>query len=236
MIPLLLWESEPEKEPIKKGFWTPNGPKFRIGRHEIAAEFQLSGYRGYQELTAFPFSHQRRGQRWAKDFRGLIEHSGYILGARQDFKSRFDMRRDFGQVSPAQFHEIASRRCLAPESIVSACFPKPYQFADTRFQRQKSACRVQVSLRCRFQDTQAAISQRFFKDFFPKAIQTASQLRTSGRKERYVWTTGSWLLYEFLEQAFRKIARPWRKRSPKAILHAACASLHLADRADDSFS
>src|SRR4029077_774450 len=50
-----------------------------------------------------------------KDFRVLIEHSGYILWARQNFKSRLDMRRDFGQVSPAQFHEIASRRSLAPE-------------------------------------------------------------------------------------------------------------------------
>src|ERR1700731_1696731 len=68
-----------------------------------------------------------------------------------------------------------------------------------------SVKRALVGFKCHldagFQDTQAAISQRFFKDFFPKAIQAASQLRTSGRKERYVLTTGSWLLYEFLQQA-----------------------------------
>lgn len=80
-----------------------------------------------------------------------------------------------------------------------------------------SVKRALVAFKCHFdagfQDTQAAISQRFFKDFFPKAIQTASQLRTSGRKERYVWTTGSWLLYEFLEQASTED----RKAMEKAI-------------------
>jgi hypothetical protein len=65
--------------------------------------------------------------------------------------------------------------------------------------------RVLVAFKCHFDagfaDTQAGVVQRFFKEYFPKAIQTASQLRLSGGKERYVWTTGSWLLYEFLEQA-----------------------------------
>jgi hypothetical protein len=65
--------------------------------------------------------------------------------------------------------------------------------------------RVLVAFKCHFDagfaDTQAGVVQRFFKEYFPKAIQTASQLRNSGAKERYVWTTGSWLLYEFLEQA-----------------------------------
>ncbi len=65
--------------------------------------------------------------------------------------------------------------------------------------------RVLVAFKCHFDagfaDTQAGVVQRFFKEYFPKAIQTASQLRNSGGKERYVWTTGSWLLYEFLEQA-----------------------------------
>jgi Domain of unknown function (DUF5054) len=65
--------------------------------------------------------------------------------------------------------------------------------------------RVLVMFKCHFDagfaDTQAGVVQRFFKKYFPKAIQTAGQLRDSGGKERYVWTTGSWLLYEFLEQA-----------------------------------
>ena len=51
-----------------------------------------------------------------------------------------------------------------------------------------------------FVDTQTAVVHRYFKEYFPKAMDLASQLRQSG-DERYVWTTGSWLLYEYLEQA-----------------------------------
>ncbi len=51
-----------------------------------------------------------------------------------------------------------------------------------------------------FIDTQAAVIQRYFKQFFPQAIQIAKTMRQTG-DERYVWTTGSWLLFEYLEQA-----------------------------------
>ena len=64
--------------------------------------------------------------------------------------------------------------------------------------------RVLVMFKCHFDagfvDTQAAVVHRYFKEYFPRAIDLASQLRQSGN-ERYVWTTGSWLLYEYLEQA-----------------------------------
>lgn len=42
--------------------------------------------------------------------------------------------------------------------------------------------------------------QLYFDQYFPQAIRTAHELRQSG-DHRYVWTTGSWLLYEYLEQA-----------------------------------
>ena len=64
--------------------------------------------------------------------------------------------------------------------------------------------RVYVMFKCHFDagfiDTQANVVHRYFNEFFPKAIETAEQLRRSG-SQRYVWTTGSWLLYEYLEQA-----------------------------------
>ena len=64
--------------------------------------------------------------------------------------------------------------------------------------------RVLVMFKCHFDagfiDTQAAVVRRYFDVFFPAAIARASQMRASGN-ERYVWTTGSWLLYEYLEQA-----------------------------------
>src|SRR6476620_6686236 len=64
--------------------------------------------------------------------------------------------------------------------------------------------RVLVMFKCHFDagfiDTQTAVVHRYFREFFPRAIDLASQLRQSGNT-RYVWTTGSWLLYEYLKQA-----------------------------------
>src|SRR5580704_9466561 len=63
---------------------------------------------------------------------------------------------------------------------------------------------VLVMFKCHFDagfvDTQANVVHKYFKEYFPRAINLAGQLRQSG-SQRYVWTTGSWLLYEYLEQA-----------------------------------
>src|SRR5260370_1346950 len=64
--------------------------------------------------------------------------------------------------------------------------------------------RVLVMFKCHFDagfiDTQAAVVRKYFKEYFPLAMSLATQLRQSG-DQRYVWTTGSWLVYEYLEQA-----------------------------------
>jgi len=64
--------------------------------------------------------------------------------------------------------------------------------------------RVLVMFKCHFDagfiDTQAKVVHWYFADYFPQAIRLASEMRQSGGL-RYVWTTGSWLLYEYLEQA-----------------------------------
>jgi len=64
--------------------------------------------------------------------------------------------------------------------------------------------RVLVMFKCHldvgFTDTQASVMRLYFDHYFPQAIQVATALRQSG-DDRYVWTTGSWLLYEYLEQA-----------------------------------
>ncbi len=64
--------------------------------------------------------------------------------------------------------------------------------------------RVLVMFKCHFDlgfiDTQAGVMRKYFQDYFPRAIQIAKAMRDSGG-DRYVWTTGSWLLYEYLEQA-----------------------------------
>ncbi len=63
---------------------------------------------------------------------------------------------------------------------------------------------VLVMFKCHFDagfiDTQANVVRKYFKQYFPKAIELARAENAAG-KRRYVWTTGSWLLYEYLDQA-----------------------------------
>ncbi len=76
--------------------------------------------------------------------------------------------------------------------------------------------RVLVMFKCHldvgFTDTQAGVMRRYFDEHYPKAIELATALRRSGQ-DRYIWTTGSWLLYEYLEQANSH----QRKRMDEAI-------------------
>jgi hypothetical protein len=51
-----------------------------------------------------------------------------------------------------------------------------------------------------FTNTQAAVVSKYFDQYFPEAIRVAAAMRQSG-KDRYIWTTGSWLLYEYLNKA-----------------------------------
>ena len=75
---------------------------------------------------------------------------------------------------------------------------------------------VLVMFKCHFDlgfiDTQAGVMHMYFDKYYPRAIQIAETLRQSGQ-DRYVWTTGSWLLYEYLEQADSQ----QRKRMEQAV-------------------
>ena len=76
--------------------------------------------------------------------------------------------------------------------------------------------RVLVMFKCHFDAgfvaTQARVVDWYFSDYFPEAIRLASDQRRT-RGPSYVWTTGSWLVYEYLEQA----TSPDRKRMEDAI-------------------
>ncbi len=52
-----------------------------------------------------------------------------------------------------------------------------------------------------FTDFAANVVANYFSHYIPKAIEVARTLRSQGCAERFVWTTGSWLIYEYLEQA-----------------------------------
>ena len=51
-----------------------------------------------------------------------------------------------------------------------------------------------------FIDTQANVIRKYFEVYYPNALKVTAEMRASG-SDRYVWSTGSWLLYEYLEQA-----------------------------------
>ena len=64
--------------------------------------------------------------------------------------------------------------------------------------------RVLVMFKCHldvgFTDTQAGVMKKYFDVYYPEAMKRAAAMRDTGA-DRYTWTTGSWLLYEYLEQA-----------------------------------
>jgi hypothetical protein len=65
-----------------------------------------------------------------------------------------------------------------------------------------------------FTDFAGRVVQKYFNDYIPQAVATAETLRRLNRPERFIWTTGAWLIYHYLEQA----APPARERLEKAIL------------------
>ena len=52
-----------------------------------------------------------------------------------------------------------------------------------------------------FTDFSAKVVENYFSVYIPKAIQLAKKMRQSGSQDRFIWTTGSWLIYEYLERA-----------------------------------
>lgn len=81
--------------------------------------------------------------------------------------------------------------------------------------------RVLVMFKCHldvgFTDTQSGVMRKYFNVYYPQAIERAAQMRASGG-DRYVWTTGSWLLYEYLEQASGEARRQMEQAIAKGDL------------------
>ncbi len=52
-----------------------------------------------------------------------------------------------------------------------------------------------------FTDFAQAVQDQYFASFIPQVLEQAQQLREEDAPHRYVWTTGSWLIYKYLEEA-----------------------------------
>lgn len=64
-----------------------------------------------------------------------------------------------------------------------------------------------------YTDLAANVIHRYFDDFIPRALDLAAATRQANPQERFLWTTGSWLVYRYLEQA----SAPQRRRMEQAI-------------------
>jgi hypothetical protein len=64
-----------------------------------------------------------------------------------------------------------------------------------------------------FTNLAANVIKIYMEEFIPGALNLAENIRTKGDQNRFVWTTGSWLIYQFLEKAEPIM----RKRMEKAI-------------------
>lgn len=50
-----------------------------------------------------------------------------------------------------------------------------------------------------FTDYAATVSRHYFHHFIPAALDLAQRVREAGQGHRFIWTTGSWLIYTMLE-------------------------------------
>ena len=95
--------------------------------------------------------------------------------------------------------------------------------------------RVLVMFKCHldvgFIDTQANVVRKYFDGIFPRPFEPPPPCARQG-KDRYVWTTGSWLLYEYLEQAAAPDRQTHGAGHARRGHRVARHPLHLADRID----
>ena len=52
-----------------------------------------------------------------------------------------------------------------------------------------------------FTDLSSVVTQRYITEFIPKALDVSEKLRAENASEKYVWTTGSWLIWKYLQTA-----------------------------------
>lgn len=52
-----------------------------------------------------------------------------------------------------------------------------------------------------FTDLARDVVDRYMSDLIPAALETAARMRENDSSDRFIWTTGSWLIYEYLERA-----------------------------------
>lgn len=64
-----------------------------------------------------------------------------------------------------------------------------------------------------FTDMAANVIKTYFEEFIPNILSLTERIAMEGKEDRYQWTTGSWLVYRYLEEALPEN----RRRMERAI-------------------
>jgi Domain of unknown function (DUF5054) len=72
-----------------------------------------------------------------------------------------------------------------------------------------------------FTDLAARVVDRYVEDFIPRALALSRELREGGGPDGFVWTTGSWIVHEYLERS-----GPAERRAMEAAIEAGDMTWH----------
>jgi hypothetical protein len=90
-------------------------------------------------------------------------------------------------------------------SILGTAFLSPNLLFASSFGVNKTVERVHVVFKTHldvgFTDMAANVVRTYFEEFIPNVLSLTEQFAGEGMKDRYQWTTGSWLVYRYLEEA-----------------------------------
>ncbi|WP_263373264.1 DUF5054 domain-containing protein [Granulicella aggregans] len=116
------------------------------------------------------------------------------------------------------------RRVLKLATLAAAASASPARLLASAAQEALPVKRVLIIFKCHldvgFTQTQAQVMRKYFDEYYPAAMARAAEMRAAG-SDRYIWTTGSWLLYEYLDQA-----TPEQRKTMEAAIHAGDITWH----------
>ena len=52
-----------------------------------------------------------------------------------------------------------------------------------------------------FTDLSSVVTQRYVSEFIPKALDLSEKLQAENAPEKYVWTTGAWIIWKYMQTA-----------------------------------
>jgi hypothetical protein len=116
------------------------------------------------------------------------------------------------------------RQVLKLATLAAAAGSSPSRLFASAGTETMPVKRVLIVFKCHldvgFTQTQAQVMRKYFDEYYPAAMARAAEMRAAG-SDRYIWTTGSWLMYEYLDQA-----TPEQRKTMETAIHAGDITWH----------